>query len=348
MAEAARVAWATRSVTALVMILSFLVPASALAVAGRNVEGQAAVLGRLDDAGSRILTVIAGTSGPGLPVAAVDRIASLEGVDWVLGLGPSRDVRAGDGAGPVPMRAVRSVRAPVVLNADGRPGALLSERSARQLGLDGAYGWLAPANTPVVGWFHADYPVDALNAFAILPDGGEQALERIIVAVSDAGWVEPTAGHVRALVGGPAGTSASVEWSQDLLAARTAVQDEVARRDRMLVVGLLSLAAVMAGTVVFTWTLSARRDFGRRRALGASRSQLVVLVVAATALPALAGALLGSLAGWVYLSAQVGGASNPTFALAVGVLSVLACCGAAVPPAVLSATRDPLRVLRVP
>lgn len=345
-AEAARVARASPAVTSLVLILAFLVPASALAVAGRNVAGQVAVLARLDDAGSRLLTVVADPGGTGLPVAAADRIASLEGVAWVLGLGPSHDVRAG--AGPVPMRAVRSIRAPVALGGDGGTGALVSSVSARRLGLGGAFGWLDPANESIVGWFRADYPVGALNAFVVVRAAGDEQLERVIVAVSDAGWAEQTAAHLHDLIGGRAGTSASVEWNQDLLAARVAVQDEVARRDRMLVVGLLSVAAVLAGIVVFTWTLAAQRDFGRRRALGASRAQLVALVVVVTALPAVCGASLGSLAGWAYLSAQAGAVSDPRFVLAVGLMSVLVCSGAAVAPAVVSACRDPLRVLRLP
>jgi len=349
LAESARVALAARAVTGLVLLLGFVVPASALAVAGRNVEGQAAVLNRLDDAGSRILTIVSEAGGPGLPAAAADRIASLEGVAWVLGLGRASDVRAGGGGGPVPLRAVRSIRAPVAVSGASRQGAFVSEESARRLGLAGGFGWLSTINVPVVGWFRAVYPLGALNTFAIVPvEDEEQPLERIIVAVSDVAWVEQTSAHLRDLIGGAIGDSVSIEWSPELLAARASVRDEVARRDRLLVLALLASAAILAGIVVFTWTLGARRDFGRRRALGASRSQLVLLVVTATAMPALAGAALGSLAGWAYLSAQLGGPADPRFALAVGTLAVLACCGASIPPALLAAGRDPLRVLRVP
>lgn len=86
-----------------------------------------------------------------------------------------------------------------------------------------------------------------------------------------------------------------------------------------------------------------RREFGRRRALGARRTQLVLLVVAQTALTGGVGASAGAL-----LGARVTEGVSLSFMLAVAVLSTAASALAAVVPATAAARRDPVAVLRQP
>jgi putative ABC transport system permease protein len=348
-AESTRIAASTRVISGLVVLLAFAVPVAVLGVTGRNVEGQAAILARLDDAGARILTIVSGPDGAALPATAVDRIARLEGVTWVVGLGPVSDVRSGLGGGPAPLRAIRAIKAPVLFGHSARPGAFLSETSAARLGLGGAYGTLMPDGITVVGWFRATEPLGALEAFALIPSNDDALrLERIIVAVDDVGWLDLATAHLRDLIGSDAAEVATVEGSPALVEARAAVRDEVARRDRLLVVAIMLVAMALACVVVFTGTIGQRRDFGRRRALGATRVQLTTLVMAGTLWPAIIGAVPGCLVGWVYLGAQLGRPADPQFPLAVGVLVALALTLASALPAAHAATRDPLRVLRVP
>ncbi|MFN8520249.1 MAG: FtsX-like permease family protein [Chloroflexota bacterium] len=199
------------------------------------------------------------------------------------------------------------------------------------------------------GWFRAREPLQALNAFVLVPrdDGDETGLERLIVSVTDVGQVEAVASAVRDLIGGEAADGVTIDRSPELLAAREAVQDQVAASDRLLVLPILA-AMAPAGVVVLFEVLAARRDLGRRRALGATRSQLTTMVILQTLWPALVGAALGALAGWAYASLKAGYGIDWQFAAAVGVLTVIALGAAATMPAVVAATRDPLRVLRVP
>jgi putative ABC transport system permease protein len=225
----------------------------------------------------------------------------------------------------------------------------VSETSAGRLGVGGAYGGLSPDGAAVVGWFRASPPLQALEAFVLVPSSDDALrLERIIVATDDVGWVDLSTEHLDALIGSDAADAATVEGSSALVAARDAIRDEVARRDRVLVLALMVSAMGLACVVVFAGTVAGRRDHGRRRALGATRAQLIALVMAATIWPACSGAALGCLAGLAYLDAQVGHLVDPTFAAAVGVLTVLAFTLASALPAVHASTRDPLRVLRVP
>lgn len=100
--------------------------------------------------------------------------------------------------------------------------------------------------------------------------------------------------------------------------------------------------------MVFTGTIAGRRDFGRRRALGASQRQLTILVMLTTLWPALIGAVVGTALGTAYLGSLLGHFSDWRFPVSVGVLTVIALVLSSAPPAAVAATRDPLRVLRVP
>lgn len=52
--------------------------------------------------------------------------------------------------------------------------------------------------------------------------------------------------------------------------------------------------------------------------------------------------------GAAYLGSRLGRVPDPGFPFAVGVLSLLCLVAASVAPAIATATRDPVRVLRIP
>jgi putative ABC transport system permease protein len=337
-------------VSALVLVLALVVPVSVLGVTGLNIEAQAAILRRVDEVGARTMTVVSSAGEPVIPAAAVERIARLDGVAWVVGLGPVFDVRIRRPVGgPTPVRAYRAVRAPVTFSSASAGGAFVSATSARRVGLAGAYSVLDPGGLRVVGWFRAEEPLSSLEAFILVPSDDEALrLERVIVAVSDVGWVEAVAANLASMIGSEAARSTSIERSAALVAARAAVRDEVTQRDRILVLTLLAVAMAVVSVVVFAGTVAARRDFGRRRALGATRLQLTVLVMLGTLWPALIGSLTGTGLGWLYLGSRLGYLPDWQFPLAVGILAMFAVVIASALPAAVAATRDPLRVLRVP
>ncbi len=350
-AESARVAAATRVVSGLVALLATVVPVAVLGATGLNIEAQGAILRRVDEVGARTATIVSSQSEAAIPAAAVDRIARLDGVAWVVGLGPVFDVRNRQpGGGLTPVRSYRAVRAPVTFSSlSGEPGGFLSSASGRRVGLGGAYSILDPGAIPVVGWFRAEEPLGSLEAFILIPsDHAELRLERIIVAVEDVGWVDLVVANLEAMVGTDAARAISVERSPALLEAREAVRDEVTRRDRTLVLAVLGVAMSLACVVVFAGTVAGRRDFGRRRALGATRGQLTLLVMLGTLWPALLGAAIGTATGWAYIGSSLGHLADWRFPLSIGILSVITLVVASALPASFAATRDPLRVLRVP
>ncbi len=351
--ESIRVAGATRVISGTIALLAVALPLAVTGITGLNIEGQAKILDAVDSVGARLIVVVSPAEGPTLSPRAVDRIATLSGVAWVVGLGQVSDVRSGIGVGPAPIRLIRARRAPIAFESSplGAPakGVYLSRTSAVRLGLGGAYGAVFPGAVPVVGWFRTSEPLGTLEGFALEPsDDDTDSLERIIVSVDDPGWVDITIANIRALLGAEAGSSSDIQASAALLAARSAVNDEVARRDRVVVLALLASGMVLASLVVLAGAIAGRRDFGRRRALGATRPQLIMLVMLSTAWPAMVGSGIGALVGWVSLSTELGQLADARYPAAIGILAVIALTATSALPAAYAATRDPLQVLRVP
>ena len=110
----------------------------------------------------------------------------------------------------------------------------------------------------------------------------------------------------------------------------------------------LGVSLVLVGLVVYGSVTLRRQDFGRRRALGARRSDVVALVGAQSGLVALLGVSLGVVAGSLAVWRLTGQLPDVPFTLAVGALVLLAVLVASIPPALVAAFRDPVRVLRVP
>jgi putative ABC transport system permease protein len=340
--------------SALIAFLALAVPVAVLGTTGLNIESQHAVLAKLDEAGTREITVVSTTGEEAIPESAVERIGRLTGVDWVVGLGPVSDIdNASQAGGPTPMRRYNGIRAPVlfgrsVTGSSGLAG-YVSKTSVHRLGLAGAFGEAQPGSIQIVGWFSAAGPLASLDAFVLVPDHGSGGdLERLVVSVADVGWVVPVADSIDSLLGSSAAASTTVQTSAALLSARAVVQDEVTQRDRFLILALLGAAMLMACAVIFAMTLVARKDFGRRRALGATRVQLALLVLLSALWPSLVGSALGVALGYSYVDSELGYLADWPFPLSVGVLTVAGLALATTIPAVIAATRDPLRVLRVP
>ncbi|MGH8874232.1 MAG: FtsX-like permease family protein [Acidimicrobiia bacterium] len=104
----------------------------------------------------------------------------------------------------------------------------------------------------------------------------------------------------------------------------------------------------LTALTIYAAVTTRRRDFGRRRALGASRPDIMILILAQSLTVALVGATGGIVAGTILVQRAVAAAPDAGFALAVGVLAVAVAAVAALGPAVVAAYRDPVRILRVP
>jgi len=155
------------------------------------------------------------------------------------------------------------------------------------------------------------------------------------------------AAPIRAVLDASDPTGVAVQTSEALVAVGAAVQGQLGSWGRNLVTLLLGAGLVLTALNVFGAVTTRRRDLGRRQALGASRLDIGVLVTAQTVVTAIIGSFIGVAAGSIVVTDVLDVAPELEFGLAIGILAVLATAVAAIPPAVVAAYRDPVRILRV-
>jgi putative ABC transport system permease protein len=359
LAEAARVARAQPVTSTVTGLIVAAVCAVILSTTGQTVQAENAVLGRIDDAGTRSIVVTDTEGRAEVSPDAIDRIAGLSGVEWVIGLGPASDVRAAGIAGgePVAIRPIYGVIPPPVALSewDRAPGtALIGPEAQSILGLRIPAGGVESSDGSsyaVVGWFAAEDPLSHLDrSLLAAPDPADpRAVVRSIhVLAQRPDQVAALADAVVSVVGPADPTSLGVQTSESLALIRAAVAGELGTYGRRLVLMILGAGLALVVLNMYGAVTTRRRDFGRRRALGASRGTIVALVTLQTAITGLLGAALGTAIGAAVVWRLTDLLPDLRFAVAVGVLAIIATIAAAVPPALVAAHRDPVKVLRVP
>ncbi|MBA2336239.1 MAG: ABC transporter permease [Acidimicrobiia bacterium] len=358
--EAARIAVARPVATVLVGAIVAAVGAVILLTTGQTVAAENDVLSRIDEAGTRSIVITDDQGTAMLRPQVVDRVGAVAGVEWVIGLGYASDGEnswLGGGGAPVAVRTLYGdlPEGPVTVNGRApAPGeALVGVAAAATLGFEHGIGGveLGGDQLAVVGIIDGDGPLGFLDTGMVAapaPDDTTGPLRSIHIVVDQPSQVAAVAVAARRLLDAEDATSVSVTTSETLADVRAAVAGELGRYGRNLVLLILGAGLVLVGLTVYGSVTLQRQDFGRRRALGATRTAIVTLVTVQNMLVAMIGTLFGvAVATAVALWRQDLGPSL-TFAVAVGVLAVVATAAAAVVPAVIAAHRDPVRVLRVP
>lgn len=112
--------------------------------------------------------------------------------------------------------------------------------------------------------------------------------------------------------------------------------------------GSLILTATLVMVVQLALVLLKRRDWGRRRALGANRFRIIALIVTHTGMLAVIGATIGVIMSLLVL--QIWGDPLPSVSYlgATMVLAIAVSVFGAIFPAVIASYRDPITELRVP
>lgn len=356
-AEAVRTATAQRVSSAMVAVLCAAICTVTLLTVGRTAAAEEAVLARLDAAGSRLL-VVTDDQRAGLITLAVRQVLSgLDTVERVVGVDPPFDVVngvIGDGGERVPAWRVAGDPAQVVALVAGRwpaPGEALVSNAARQrLGMTEPFGVAidtAGAEYPVVGAFTARAPFETFEAGLVVAADPAAATGSVHVVMTGVEAARATETLTLTLLAPPDLGQVSVQSPAALADLQRAVSGDLGEYGRGILLLTLGGGAFLIAVVVLAEVLLRRRDLGRRRALGAPRWALVGLVVNRTIIAAVPGAAGGTVAGLVAVT-RAGDPMPVDFAVAVALLTVLVAAVAAVLPAVLAATRDPVSVLRTP
>jgi putative ABC transport system permease protein len=355
LAEALASARAQRVPSLLVATLVAAMCLSTVLTVGRSAAAQAQVAVRLESAGSRELQIIDARDHQFLTPLVVGQVRSLSTVERAVGLGVPHDVvnaALGRGGAQVTAWTANGDLADLVTLAAGRwpgPGeAMVSVAAQRTLGMAVPVGAVIAENgtvSAVVGSYRVRSPFGDLDGVLVAdPTSSAHALR--VVAV-DAASAPVTQQAVLAVLARADLSELSVTSPVTLADVQSDVAGDLSSFGHGLLLLVLGVGALLVSVVVFADTLVRRSDLGRRRALGATRAFLIVMVVLRTAAAAVAGAVV-VLAVTVVLT-RAGSLDVPaSFVGGTTILAVLAGSAASMPPAVIAAWQDPVRVLRTP
>jgi putative ABC transport system permease protein len=326
-----------------------------LLTTGRSVGAEQAVMQSIDDAGTRSIVVRADPDA-GLDSSVIERLHGLQGVAWSGAFGVSADVRnASIGSGQaVPVRTVWSNDLEVlgVLREVGpAPEAWASGRALEVLGTTAAAGGLidsAGASYPIRGEMHVPAYLSQLEPLVIVPGDTEGTVTTLVVVADHPEDVGAIADAVSGILGVTDPTKVSMATSERLVTLRSIIEGQLSGFGRGLVLVVLSLTALLVAVVLYGLVLLRRKDFGRRRALGATKALIVGLLLMQTAIIAALASIAGCLVALIVLAAGRDPLPDLAFVVALIVLAVSLSTVASLVPALAAARRDPLYELRVP
>ncbi|MBD7982733.1 ABC transporter permease [Oerskovia merdavium] len=342
--------------TLLVVLLVAAMCLTTVLTVGRTSAAQAQVQGRLESAGARLLTVT-DTRDQGLfGAAVVGSVAALDSVTGAAALTSPRDVTAtnqGQGGVKIPLWAVVGDPDSLVELESGRwprPGeALISSALVDVLGFTSSTGSVDAGSRQwaVVGTFRTRGAVPELES-GVVAAATTADVARTLYVTSEPGRDVARVQQIALSIVAPAALNDVSVQAPDILAGlQDSVGEDLGTFAGNLLLIVLSGGAVLTVMVVSADVLVRRSDLGRRRALGASRQAVALLIMTQTAAAAGTGAILGTAIG--ALAGATWATTPPAvFLIGTATLSLLAATIASIPPALAAARADPVRVLRTP
>lgn len=357
--EALATSWAqpVASVVTIVMVAGMC--ATVLLTTGRTVGAEHAVLGSIDDAGTRSIVVRADADA-GLDTSVLDRIAQIDGIEWAGAFSSATDVRnaAFPGGTRVPVRLAwgDDLAALGVPSSSAVPNssAYASTLALEQLGMpDGIGGVVTTAGDDyaVMGEIAVPDYLQFLEPLVVVPQqpATESARVGVLVVIAERpDLVTPVASAVLSVLAVDDPTKVKVSTSESLATLRALVEGQLGSFGRNLVIVIFALTAVLVAAILYGLVMLRRKDFGRRRALGASQGLIVALLLTQVAVLSAVGATIGSGAAAIGLAASGDPLPGFDFFVAVSLLAIVVGTVAALVPSLAAARRDPLKELRVP
>lgn len=337
------------------MITALVVAAMCVAVlitAGATAATRQGVLSVIDQAGTRAITVTA-TTDAGLSTDILDQLRAITGIQAVAAFGPAVD--ATNATAPRTPVAIRTLLTdPTDLGIPStHEQAWASAEAMLALGMPDNTGTLRTgrgAELVVAGRFQPPEQLAGLEPLVVVPakPTGPQPIAVLIITTASAAAVEPVAELTRSLIANLSPDKVKIATSQQLAQLRSVVEADLEGRSRDQVLMIIGAAGVLVAAVGSVVAMLRRKDYGRRRALGASQTLIVSLVLIQTATIALVSALFSTVVCVSALASQGVPLPDWAFITAVPALAVTTAIVGGVAPAVIAARRDPLKELRVP
>ncbi len=342
--EALAISAARRTATAVVMLIAAVGAFIPLAVSAQAQNARSDALAALDRPEQRIVKITDsefGQQSTTLDPATVSQLRELSIVDNLTALGTVQDTRPAEGW-------PTSERIPTVdvLSADGRlddpcgsvrlPQTYTGSTRTLHLALEPAFIAVAGQRQTVAHPF-ADPGIATRNICDWI------AARQVLILVDEPASVQ----RLIDLIPSFGGINLQVFVPDDLDALRRDVATELSDSARQLRNLAMLGAGILVGATTFVTNTTQTRHMARRRALGATRSDIAILILTQVAVSVAAGLLIAVTAFTVGASSlryPIDGSLIMAVAITIGLTSLVA----SLPVASIAANRDPARVLRVP
>lgn len=326
---------------------------------GRTVAAEQEVLGSIDSAGTRSITIRAEESA-GVTASVLDRIAPIDGIEWAGAFSHAIDATNAfitDGT-RVPVRHaygehLEQLGIPASLPLPGQL-AYASSAAMDLFGLPDGAGAITTTTGhtyAVAGTMDVPDHLAALQPLTLIaePDPvGDEPVAVIIITAERPDLVTPVSNAVLSVLAPDDPTKITVHTSEALAQLRALIEGQLSTFSRGLVLALLALTGALVAVLLYGLVMMRRKDYGRRRALGATRTLIVGLLLTQTGLLALTGITLGTITAVLVLLVTGSPLPGIAFTAALGILTLATALIAALIPALAASRREPIRELRVP
>lgn len=332
-----------------------------LLTAGRTAATEASVLSSIDSVGTRLITITDTTADAGIDRSAVDLLVDLDSVTWAFGVGPATAVvnkaRGVDPLDPVTARPVIGELPAEFRISAGRSlssphDAVVSPGAQASLGLADVVGSLDIGETERVGTV-GRYEVsgdlaDFATGVLYRPVTGDVPVRQIYVLAAPGTDVLHLVEMIEQALPASDPTAVEVRAPTQAIALRDVVTGTLGASSRQLVLITLGSGAVLVAITAAGAVASRRRDFGRQRALGATRTQVVLAVLTQSGLSGVLGSIVGTALGLLGTWGLTGQLPTAQFTGGLAIAAVYVALLGSLPPAIAASYRDPVRILRVP
>lgn len=346
-------------VSALTVLMVAAMVFTVMLTTGKAVGSEQKVLGTIDSIGTRTLVVRA-EADAGVLNDVMSRVEDIVGVTWALGFSPAQDVMnsAFEDGTPVPVRFAYGTQLGSLGIPERQPIsddlAYVSPEALSLLGLEypsGSISLNSGAAIAVVGKIETPEVLDQFEPLVVVPrqdsTTDNQPLGLVVVTVDAPENVEAVGKAVLSVLAATDSTKVKIESSKELAELRASIQSQLGSFSRALVLALFSVTAVLLTVVMTGLVLMRRKDFGRRRALGGTRSFVFLMLLMQTSILSLAGALAGSLTSLTLLAGSGDPLPGMSFSVSVITLTLGTALIAGVIPALIASKREPMKELRV-
>lgn len=342
--EAFAISRARRTATAIVMLIAAAGTFIPLAVSAQAQNARSDALTALDRPEQRIVTITDNDfaqQSTTLDPAAISQLRELSIVDDLIALGTVQDTRRSEGWPTGERIAMVDVLAVDEGLNDPCGSVRLPQAhtgSARTLHLA-----LEPAFIGVAGQRQTESHPFADPGLATRNVCDWTAARQVLILVDEPASVQ----RLISLIGSFGGINLAVSVPDNLDALRQDVTTGLSDSARQLRNLAMLGAGVLVGASTFVTNTTQTRHMARRRALGATRSDIAILILTQVAISVTTGVLIAVAAATVgasILHYPIDWSLVVAVAVTIGLTSLLA----SLPVASISANRDPAKVLRVP